>query len=112
MGHEQHPFEGRRVEGGQPGLARAGGHHHQAGPVALLPGPGQGLQGAALDPVGLRRRLGGFQLNRGRPLPDQGGSPPLAIGLDPGLRQGSGVGVVEEGLEGTLHLGHTLSVHF
>ncbi len=111
MGHEEHPLEGRRVEGGQPGLARAGGHHHQAGPVAFLPGPVQGLQGPALDRVGLRRWFDGFQLDGGRPPPGQGQSPPPAIGLDPGLRQGAGVGVVEEGLKGTLHLGHTLPVH-
>jgi len=55
VGHEEHPREPRRIEGGQPGLSGSGGHDHQAGKVALLPGPGQRLQGPALDLMGFRR---------------------------------------------------------
>ena len=92
-----------RVEGAQPGLAQAGGEHHQAGGV---PGVARGLQRCerlALQGRGLRRRLERLGLGIGRRNPNQPRATRPVAG-QPLRRHRLGPRVAEERLERGVHL--------
>ena len=84
------------VEGCQPGLAQAGGQHHQAAPVTNFTAGGQRRQRVVLDRRGLGRRLLLMAAWRDR---SRGRLPPLFVGLDPGVRQRHRLRVAEQCLE-------------
>ena len=90
MGHEQDALEWEAVEGGQVGLAEAGGQHHQRGLVAVPTGGLEREHGLALHWVRLghrqpfrRRQLGH---HRG-PVPHQRRRATAAVFLHPTGRQ-------------------------
>lgn len=96
---EQHPFGAALpgVEGGEPGLAEAGGQHHQAPLIALGARIDERLQGLALDRSGNGRRLD-FLLypdgrQRGRLLA------PGFVGVDPRVGQRLATRLGEQRLE-------------
>jgi hypothetical protein len=84
------------VEGCQPGLAQAGGQHHQAAPVAAFAAGRQCRQRFVLDLRGLGRRLLLMAAGRDR---SRGRKPPLLVGLDPGIGQRHGLRVAEQLVE-------------
>lgn len=101
MGDEQHPteFGAGGVEGGDPGLAEAGGHDDEAGGVALGAGGFEGVERLSLDGPrldGLDGRLGGDAEVDDLAGP---GLPHLAVGAQEVVVEGAAAGVVPEAVE-------------
>jgi hypothetical protein len=110
VGDEQDPAElgPSAVEGGDPGLAESGGHHHQAGSEAVETGGLERLEGSTLDGAGRGRLDRWLDLHADRHHHLLGGTPLGSVPQEPLGAEGLATRVAPQPLEGLEHRGHLI----